>query len=471
MFGLVIEIGWKAGMSLVIAVICVNVFDQLLTFGENDLQITVVFAFYIYCVISLFSASAHKLFHLLALPIFTQFIHLFQKYSFPAGANSLWRLMPFIILGIYFGLFFISKTTLLSTGERYFLTLWVVFQTAFLLISPNLVNVALGGFLIFIVILPSFFIYLKAASEASDFQHFLEMYFFALFLILGTGTFGLVFAGAAYKGSDNLLATRNITDTNVTMAYFILLWPLVLLYNPKRNFSGLIRLVCIALFVSIVIFSFSRGAVILIFPYLLITALIAKIQLSFTSLPVLVLIAILCIPDLTLRLQDLDMAYFWTLRFGDIAGSDSVLAKLQQSSGRAEIHAIAYALFLHSPLVGHGTASFEVMGPGYREAHSLFYTVLAEQGLIGIICIYGLYAHFLILLFKIIRFQREHSLLIISLIFYLLFNHTVGSVFVILPAKSVTVNCIAPVLLMCLYFYARNVTCCYVARFEKCEKS
>lgn len=457
MVGLVLEIVWKSSIALLVVMVLGRFFDQLLTFGESVWQSIIVLAFYVYCCISLFTSSKHKLFHMLALPVFTQFLHLFQKYAFPAGANSLWRLMPFIILTAYFLHFFYLKPPQLNHSEKWFLTLWSIFQAAFLLISPNLENIALGGFLIFLVVLPSYFGYLQMASKAQDFRPLIEMYGFLLYFILGIGTFGLVFAGAIYKGSDNLLATRNITDTNVTMAYFILLFPLALLYAFGKAGNWVFRLGCFAVFVSIVIFSFSRGAVILICPYLLTSAYIVRDKIRVWNLLIPAPIAFLYIPDLTKLWTELDMDYFWGLRFGDTAAVESIFTKLQQTSGRAEIHDIAYQLFLEKPLLGHGTGSFEILGPGYREAHSLFFTLLAEQGLVGVLATYGVYLYFILFLSKRIAIDRKYALLLTGLMFYLLFNHSVGSVFVILPAKSVTINFIAPMLLLSLYFYAKSV--------------
>ena len=56
-----------------------------------------------------------------------------------------------------------------------------------------------------------------------------------------------------------------------------------------------------------------------------------------------------------------------------------------------------------------------------------------------------------------LKTEKKYAVLLVSLLFYLLFNHTVGSVFVILPGKSITVNCIAPIIIMCLYFYAKSI--------------
>ena len=457
MAGLIIDIIKKLLISLLIVSALGKVFDQLLTFGESELQSLVVLTFYVYCALSLFLASDHKLFHVIALPFFTQFIHLFQRYSFEGGANSIWRLLPFVLLCIYFIHFFTLKTNALTYSEKWFLVFWIVFNVFFLAISPNLGNILYGGFLLFLVILPFYFTYLATVSKAIDFSKSLEMYFFLLYIILSTGTFGLVVAGASYKGSENLLATRNITDTNVTMAYFILLWPLVLLFCASSRYYILLILSCIVIFASIVLISFSRGAVMLITPYLLVSTAMIIGQARFWTILIIGLFGGLYFANVTDAMKDWDMTYFWTLRFGDIFTTGSVLTKLQETSGRSEIHAIAYNLFQISPIYGHGIASFEVLGPGYREAHSLFYTLLAEQGLIGLICIYGMYFSLIATLFQVVTLNLDYAVLLIGLLFYLIFNHTVGSVFVILPAKSVTVTCIAPMLLLCLYFYGKNV--------------
>jgi len=372
--------------------------------------------------------------------------------------------MPFLILVCYFVYFLLQNPAGLTQAEKWLLTFWIIIQAFFLLISANFEHISFGGPVLFLLTLPNCFIYLKSVSTAIHFRQNLEMYLCALYVILGVGTFGLVIAGAGYKGSDNLLATRNITDTNVTMAYFILLWPFVLLYIRRNASNIFLRLFLFAILPSVVIFSFSRGAVLLIAPYMFITIFLAGNIMQLGLILLLLTLGIQTFPGLISGFAEWDMAYFWMLRFGDIITTGPVLDKLQKASGRADIHEIAYNLFLSKPLTGHGTGSFEVLGPGYREAHSLYYTLLAENGLIGLVCIYSLLCSLLVFLFAVSRNHRRHALLPVSLIFYLAFNHTVGSVFVILPAKSLTINCFAPILLMCFYFYATSIQAGNAAR-------
>lgn len=446
----------KSTVSVMLIVICEQLFSEISRIGESRFQSITVLSFFTYCVLCLFSRSKHRVFHVISIPVLTQFIQLFQKYSFSAGANSLWRLFPFILLNLYFLHFFLNKPVFLSPKEKLFLISWIIFHCFFILISPNLDSIFLGGMLLYGLTLPMYFAYFKTASYAVDFRKEVEKYLCLLFIILGSGTFGLVFAGASYKGSDNLLATRNITDTNVTMAYFILLWPFALLFSSNSNQLQIIRIAFIFIFAGIVIISFSRGAVLIIVPYLVLTICLIRNFFRFYWLILLALPIIFYNNEIQLFLDQLDLTYFWKLRFDEITSVHALISKLPQISGRAEIHSVAYDLFLQNPLFGNGTGSFEIMGPGYREAHSLFYTLLAEQGIFGAVYMYALLVTLGIALWKSIETNKKRILLFVAFIFYLIFNHTVGSVFVIIPGKSITVNCIAPVLLTCMYFYAKS---------------
>lgn len=458
MVGLIGEIVKRILFSLLLVSGAGFLFNKILSVGENPFQSIVVLSFYVYCILSLFTFSTHKLFHVLSLPVLTQFIHIFQKYTFTTGANSIWRLFPFIILNFYLINFFLRQRVVFSQKNKLFIFFWLVVNIFFIFISSNLKNIIWGGILLYLFILPLLFAYLKHTIQAIDFNAEIEMYLCLLFIILGLGTFGLVFAGAGYKGSNNLLATRNIADTNVTMAYFILLWPFVLLCCSRRLVSQLFKFAMLLIFSGVVILSFSRGALLIVIPYLVITVLLSKNFLGLKWLiPLLILITIYS-SKIGGFLEKQDLTYFWKLRFGDITSLESLLAKLESISGRAEIHQVAYSLFLHQPFIGHGIGSFEILGPGYREAHSMWFTLLAEQGLTGAIYVYGIFITLSVFLAKLtLKTETKYSVLLVSLLFYLLFNHTVGSVFVILPGKSITVNCIAPILIMCLYFYAKSI--------------
>ena len=425
--------------------------------GESTFQSIVVLSFYVYCVVSLFVYSRHKLFFVLSLPIFTQFLHIFQKYAFTTGANSLWRLLPYIILNVYLLHFLAGRHPTDQTKNHLVTVLWFIASVLFLSISPNLENIIWGGITLYIFTIPLLFSYLKIACQANDFQQELDKYLCLLFIILGLGTFGLVYAGASYKGSDNLLASRNIADTNVTMAYFILLWPFALLYSVKNKAALWLKVILMAIFVGVVTLSFSRGAIFLVLPFILVTSLMASTFIDLTLLFAVVIPGYLYRSKIAGFMNVQDLLYFWQLRFADMGSLNSMLTKLETISGRTEIHKVAYSLFLQKPLLGHGIGSFELLGPGFREAHSLWYTLLAEQGIIGSAFIYSLLATLLFRLVNLaLTIDRKYTILLISFVCFLLFNHTVGSTFVILPGKSIHVGCIAPLLLMCTYFYSSN---------------
>lgn len=446
----------KAWLAMGIAWVLTTLIDPVTALGVGQGQIVVVFGFYLYCLIVLAVPSANKPFHVLSIPFLTQFLHLFQKYDFAAGANSLWRLFPFIVMDWYLLCVLVRFRTGLSRPEQTLLASWMIVQFLFIIISPNLEGVITGAFALFLISLPAGFLYFSLLSRTADFTYRLELYCSLLFIILALGTFGLVFFGVRYKGAENLLVTRNISDTNVTMAYFILLWPFAVRYASRMKFPLLATSLLVMLFVGVVVLSFSRGAVLIVGPYVAATLLIMgrfRHLLWFATSG----IALYLGSDHLIRLLDVDLAYSWQLRFADFPLTKPGMDGLQAISGRAEIRKLAYALFLESPLYGHGIASFEVLGPGYREAHSMFFTMLAEQGLIGTLYLYAVLLALGRQLLQMARVGTEYWPFLLAFGAYLLFNHAVGTVFVIIPSKSLTVNCIAPLLLICLYYYSKRL--------------
>lgn len=443
-----------ATVALLVAWMSTLLFDSLAALGDNQGQAVVVMAFYLYCAFVLLVPSENRLFHVVSIPILTQFLHLFQQYAFPAGANSLWRLLPFVLVDTHMACAVLTCKSALRWGEKITLASWVVINFCFLAISANLQGTIVGAFLLFLVTLPLYFSYLGLRSRSASFSRELEQCLFHMFVVLGLGTIGLVFLGAHYKGSDNLLVTRNISDTNVTMAYFILLWPFALLFSKRSGNLPLLTALT-ALFASVIIFSFSRGALFIASPYLAFTLLICTGWNRFGWFVATGALIYLLINDI-IPIVNADLAYSWQLRFGELQSVGNVVQKLEEASGRTEIHRLALALFLESPLYGHGIASFEALGPGYREAHSMYFTLLAEQGLAGTLYMYYLFLLLGYYTFALGALGNVNWTLSTALIAYLLFVHSVGHVFVIIPSKSLTINCIAPILLICIYHYARN---------------
>jgi O-antigen ligase len=437
-------------------------FPSVFTIGESKFQSIVVLAFYTYCATSLFTYSRHKLFFVLSLPVLTQFIHIFQKYTFPTGANSLWRLLPFIILDIYLIIFLLRYKKDNGIQHHHIIVLWLITSTLFLVISPNLKDIIAGGIVLYIFTIPLVFYYLEIAMQANNYPHELEKYMCLLFIILGLGTFGLVYMGAGYKGSNNLLVTRNIADTNVTMAYFILLWPFVLLYCSNNNVSIWFKAGLIGIFSGVIMLSFSRGAMLLVLPYLFVTGLLIPNFINLKLLVAILFVGYVQQERIGNFIIGQDLLYFWQLRFADIGPFNNLFTKLEALSGRIEIQQTAYTLFKQRPLLGNGIGSFEVLGPGFREAHSLWYTLLSEQGIIGTVFIYSLLLKLLHSLITLtLTRNRMYSVHMIAFVCFLIFNHTVGSTLIILPAKSITVNCIAPLLLISMYFYSRKLNLRY----------
>ncbi len=456
MVRLIIAAGIRAAFSIGIVWIATLAFSSLLILGESRSQTVLVLGFYTYCAMTLVIPSDHRLFDVLSIPVLSQFLHLFQKYDFPAGANSLWRLLPFLLVDVHMISVLIRFKTSLTGGEKGIVASWIGLNFLFIIASPNLPGIITGAFTLVLVTIPLYFAYLSIHWKHPSFAADLEQSLCLIFILLALGTIGLVFFGAQYKGASNLLVTRNISDTNVTMAYFILLWPFAMLHARSIGHTLLLKTLLVLLFAAVVVLSFSRGAVFIVLPYLLTSLLIVsnlKQSVWFAAIGLLLSAGL----DNLIQLVNADLAYSWELRFADFQAVGPVLQRLQDASGRTEIRRIAYKLFLENPLFGHGTGSFELLGPGYREAHSMFFTTLAEQGLIGMLYMYALFLRLGHGLFKTAAFGNHYRLLPAALSAYLLFVHSVGSVFVIIPAKSLTINCIAPLLLICIYFYSKNI--------------
>jgi O-antigen ligase len=449
------EIIQKIAISLALTAILSMLAMNLLHLGESSFQSLGVIFFIIYTVVSLFTFSRHKLFFVLSVPIFAQFFHIFQRYHFSTGGNSLWRLIPFIILDTYL-VHFLASTPRRSGGNySVVILIWLISSSLFLAISPNLSQIVFGGIVMYVLTIPLLFVYLHTAAQATDFSKETEKYVSILFVLFCLGSIGLVYLGAGYKGTDNLWATRNIADTNTTMAYFILLWPFSIQHAVKAQWSALGKIALTALFLAIVTLSFSRGALLIVLPYILLTCMNNPGFINFKWIIPLGVSVCFYFSDILTYISQLDLMYFWTLRFADIGSFSVMVNNLDRLSGRSEIHETAYQLFKQKPLFGHGTGSFEVLGPGYREAHSLWFTLLAEQGMMGVTLIYSLLCG---LLFTLIRNRHatRNTNFLLSLIFFLIFNHTVGSTFVILTGKSISINCIAPMLLLVIYFHSKS---------------
>lgn len=447
------DIVQKIAVSLALTAILVLLVRNLLLIGENTFQSFGVILFIIYTIISLFTQSRHKLFFVLAVPVFAQFFHIFQRYHFATGGNSLWRLIPFILLDLYLLYFLAGSAAKYNGRHALIIMIWLISSCLFISISPNLSQILFVGIIMYVLTIPLLFLYIDIASQATNFRTETEKYITILFIIFCLGSIGLVYMGAGYKGTDNLLATRNIADTNTTMAYFILLWPFSIQYAISAKWSALSKIGLIAIFLTIVILSFSRGALLIVLPYILLTCISSSAFINFRWIIPASLVIYFYSSDLSAFIGQLDLMYFWTLRFADIGSLSALINNLEKLSGRSEIHEVAYQLFRERPLFGHGISSFEVLGPGYREAHSLWYTLLAEQGIIGTTIIYGLFAGLVLtLILNTTSFQAINFLL--SVIFFLIFNHSVGSTFVILTAKSISINCIAPMLLISIYFHS-----------------
>jgi O-antigen ligase len=65
----------------------------------------------------------------------------------------------------------------------------------------------------------------------------------------------------------------------------------------------------------------------------------------------------------------------------------------ESAESRKEFWALAWDLFLHSPVYGHGTQSFRQINPRQMDTHNIYLRVMAEQGTIGAILFVAIWFH------------------------------------------------------------------------------
>ncbi|MGE0553603.1 MAG: O-antigen ligase family protein [Gemmatimonadales bacterium] len=275
------------------------------------------------------------------------------------------------------------------------------------------------------------------------------------FLILIVASIGISFVALDYRGSASLLAARNANDGNIVLGYLMLAWPIAVL--TARAIHGALVPALGLSFVAGAVLLFSRGGL-LVVPLLTIGTLVV-----LAGRPLKTLVSLLVIGAAALGLwvalgDSLGLMEAWTARlnFTQLQLTDlwAVLATLQDqltSSGRSEIWDLARSLFRSSPLTGAGFNSFEAAGPGYSEAHSLFYQTLGQRGLLGVVFLYGFLGWWLWTLLRPVAAAgevRERLVRLGGVLSWLVFTHAVGSGLVVTTGGGLMVNVAGAMLLM-----------------------
>ena len=123
------------------------------------------------------------------------------------------------------------------------------------------------------------------------------------------------------------------------------------------------------------------------------------------------------------------------------------------SFARDQLRNEALRLWRQDPLIGQGYGGFGAWSVrGYNDAHSLTFTTLAENGLIGLGLLYGLIGF---LALRLLRLAKASSSFLLSFLAWLVAMHSVGGNLSVLSPHGFNINAINGVLLVTYLFVHR----------------
>ncbi|MEX2283735.1 MAG: O-antigen ligase family protein [Gemmatimonadota bacterium] len=399
---------------------------------------------------------------ILLIPFIAQFYQIILGWDVTLGAASFLRLLPFAIMALTLMLAIDRDRPEITYGEAAGFWIWELscllsYVAAWGVSRPV---VALVAFALHALLVPLIYLFVKGRLTR-DGEGARQMMAALLvgFVMLAWGSVIVSFVALGYRGSDSLLVARNANDGNNVLAYLLLAWPFVVLAALTWNRKSIPFLA--ATFLASVALLFSRGGLALVPPLMIVTGLIIARRFSTTVVALSVGLLVVGLAWVQFG-AEFALVELWALRFdtdlGALGGIPAIVTVLLgQVSGRAEIWSEGIRLFMNEPIWGNGFGSFEALGPGFSEAHSLLFTTLAERGLIGFTVVYGLLGAWLLgLLFGLRSAQpavRPYLLVVVATFAcWFVFVHAVSSAVVVISEKGFMVNILGAMLLVMLFF-------------------
>jgi len=456
------------GLATVLSV-CLDAFGvNLLNFGTLDIARNAI-AFWVYFLVTLLFVPGEKHLRLplvLLIPILTQLYQVGLGWDLPGGPSSIARIVPYV------GVLIFLISTLLADRAKITRTEWgfviatnAVGVTGAVLGSASQA-VALVTYLAVGVMLPLYYFFLKRELTSSTFAPSqIEASALMGFLALTVGTLVIIRMGSEMTlgGVTGLLGTRNVSDYNLVLAYLILLWPLAL--RAARAVGPVMVAIALVLLLASAIMGLSRTGLMFI-PILAIAGLFSVFKHSVSTgirtagwIVVLGVIAFFATP----QKDQLNTVWLQRLNLTESSQTSSLVTKLkpggEDSTARDQLRMEGYRLFSQSPLMGQGFGGFgESSRRGFRDAHSMTFTALAETGILGLIALYFVLALVGLRLFRLATAKsvQDGGLFFICFLMWLFAVHSVGGNLTAIQAGSFTVGAINGVLLM-VYLWAGPV--------------
>lgn len=456
------------GLAGILAV-CLDAFGiNLLNFGTLDVARNTI-AFWVYFQITLLFVPGQKHLRLplvLLIPIFTQLYQVGLGWDLPGGPSSISRIAPYLGVMIFMVSTLVADRVKVSAAEWGFVIAVNAIGITGAILGSTDQFVSLVTYLAVGILLPLYYFFIKRELAASPFSAAqLEASALIGFLTLTVGTLAIIRMGSEMTlgGVTGLLGTRNVSDYNLVLAYLILLWPFAL--RAARAISPLMVAFALILLLASAIMGLSRTGLMFV-PILAVSGIYSVFKDSISKgfrttiwIALLGTCAFLAFP----QKDQLGTVWLQRLNLTESSRSSSIVSKLkpggEDSIARDQLRMEGYRLFTQSPVMGQGYGGFgESSRRGFRDAHSMTFTALAETGILGLVALYFVLAVVGLRLFRLATAKsvQDGGLFFICFLMWLFAVHSVGGNLTAIQAGSFTVGAINGILLM-VYLWAGPV--------------
>lgn len=406
----------------------------------------------------------------LLIPVITQFYQVGLAWDFALGPQSLIRVLPYFGVACALVAELVRRPVSLTRTEQVGMLLCGGVGLLGWVSGVDASAVGFFGFATFAFLLPLIYAYLKqqfATDVTAGAQ--LTSASFVSFVALAVGTLVVIRLGAGMSmgGVTGLLGTRNVSDYNLIFAYMLLLWPIALL-AASRYGAWCVGVISVMFLASAVV-GLSRTGILLV-PLLVIVGLISLYRRSPKAMgSSLLAMVVTCALVWTVMPNRESLGLVWAQRFNVSSPQQvaSIFSRVKpggdDSFARDQLRNEALRLWRQDPLIGQGYGGFGAWSVrGYNDAHSVTFTTLAENGLIGLGLLYGLFGFLGLRLLRLsFRPLTDGSGSIIGFVFlvsffsWLLAMHSVGGNLAVLSPRSFNVNAINGILLVAYFFVHR----------------
>jgi O-antigen ligase len=399
-------------------------------------------------------------------PFVSQYYQVVLGWEVPLGSSTPVRLVPLTGMVAIVLVELVRSDLRLTRLEMAVLGIWELACCLWLLngLAAGPAPVAVVTWTFHAILLPALYFVLQARLAEPRSARKVADAILMGFVALLVASIAISFVALDYRGSASLLTARNANDGNIVLGYMTLAWPVAVLAVRRR--APVLVAPLGVLFIAAAVLFFSRGGL-LVIPPLVVVTLLASVRRPIWTVGLLALGTVGAVMLWFVLADQLGLVGDWVARLNmaelDVSNLNAVFSSVQDQlveSGRSEIWAFARSIFSRSPIAGAGFNSFEALGSGYAEAHSLYYQTLAQGGLIGIIILYGLVARWIIRCLRGFRTgdgrNRSRVIQLASVFAWLIFTHAVGSGLVVTTINGLMVN-VAGALLLILTLHGESL--------------